>query len=120
MPRILVAVVALFSISGGVYADTPPSPAAAIHTALFTTVNADNHFVRSLVATGTAHSTPAALACCRLHVFAHAQEILNQQYKRGLILVSLLDQRRRNDACLISSQGSTPYGTWADEVAAAG
>jgi hypothetical protein len=66
MPRILVALVALVSLSGAVYADTPTVPAAAVHSALFTPTHSDNRFVRSLAVPGSAHSAPAALTCCKV------------------------------------------------------
>jgi hypothetical protein len=65
MPRILVALLALFSISGVVYADTTPAPTLAVHAALFPSARPDNHFFRSLAARGSAQSTPAALTCCK-------------------------------------------------------
>jgi hypothetical protein len=67
MPRILVALLALVSISGMAYAEAPPAPAAAIHAALLTPAPADNPLLRSLAAPGgSAHSTPVALTCCKV------------------------------------------------------
>jgi hypothetical protein len=66
MPRILIALLALMSLSGAVYADTAPDSAAAVHIALFTPTHPDNHLARFLAAPRSAHSTPAALACCKV------------------------------------------------------
>jgi hypothetical protein len=66
MPRILVTLVALLALSTTAYSDTPPLPAAAVHAALVTSTHSDNRFLRSLAASGSAHSAPAALACCKV------------------------------------------------------
>jgi hypothetical protein len=66
MPRILVALLALFSISDGIYAEPPPVPAAAVHSALFTSVLTDNHLLRSRTLADSARSTPAALTRCKV------------------------------------------------------
>jgi hypothetical protein len=66
MPRIPVALVALLALSGVVHGDPSPAPANAALSVLFTPINADNRLIRSLAASGAAHSTPAALACCKV------------------------------------------------------
>jgi hypothetical protein len=64
MPRILVALVVLAALMSTAYAEPPPLPAAVVHSALFAPTHSDNRFLRSLAASGTAHSTPTALTCC--------------------------------------------------------
>jgi hypothetical protein len=66
MPRILVTLLALFSISDGIYADTPPVPAAAVHSALFTSVPTDNHLLTSRALADSARSTPVIRTCCKV------------------------------------------------------
>jgi hypothetical protein len=66
MLRFAFALVALLALSGAVYSATPPPPVAAVHAAVFTLAPIGNHFLRSLAASGSAHSTPAALACCKI------------------------------------------------------
>jgi hypothetical protein len=66
MPRILVALVALFLISGTAQSEAPPIPAAAVHAALFAPAHEKNSLIRSLTVRDSAHSTPAALTCCKV------------------------------------------------------
>jgi hypothetical protein len=66
MPRILVALMALAALMGSAYAEPLPVSPAAGHATLFILSHSDSHFVRSLAASGSAHSTPAALACCKV------------------------------------------------------
>ena len=64
MPRTLV-VLAFVVFVGRAYGETPPPPATTAHASLFTPAHTDNQLVRSRAA-GSAHSTPAALACCKV------------------------------------------------------
>jgi hypothetical protein len=66
MSRTLVALVAVVALIGSAYGETPPPPATTVHAALFTPAHTDNQLVRSLAASGSAHSTPAALTCCKV------------------------------------------------------
>jgi hypothetical protein len=66
MPRIFVALLALFFISGVLHAETPQSPAAAVHAALFAPTPANHPLTRSLAVRDSAHATPAALTCCKV------------------------------------------------------
>jgi hypothetical protein len=66
MLRTLTVLLALLSLTGAANSNTTPRTAAAVHSALFTPVHTDNHFLRSLAASGSAHSTPTALACCKV------------------------------------------------------
>jgi hypothetical protein len=66
MARILVALLAFQVMTSAAHSETPPTAAAAIHTALFTPAPADNRLLRSLTVPSSAHSTPAAHTCCKI------------------------------------------------------
>ena len=66
MPRILIALLALLSLTPAARSDTPPSRTAVVHATLFNPVHADNGLLRSRAAAGIAHLTPVALSCCKV------------------------------------------------------
>jgi len=66
MPRILVALLALLSLTTVARSDTPPSPTEVVRATLFSQVHPDNRLLQSRTAAGIAHLTPAALSCCRV------------------------------------------------------
>jgi hypothetical protein len=66
MTRIPVALVALLALTGSAYGETPPVPAAAVHSALFTTVAADIQLLRTRAHADAARSTSTALICCKV------------------------------------------------------
>jgi hypothetical protein len=66
MLRFAFALVVLLALTGSAYGETPPHAPAADHAVLFASAHPDNHFIRSLAASGSAHSTSAALACCKV------------------------------------------------------
>jgi hypothetical protein len=66
MPRILIALLALLLLSSAARSDTPPSPTADNHAALFNQTHSDNRLLRSRAIASSAHLTPAALSCCKV------------------------------------------------------
>ena len=65
MPRILIALLALLSLTNAAYSDTPPSPTADNHAALFNPAHPDNR-LRSRAIASSAHPAPVALSCCKV------------------------------------------------------
>jgi hypothetical protein len=66
MSRILLTLVALLALTSAAQSETPPSPAAAVHAALFAPFPATNQLIRSLTVRDSVHATPAALTCCKV------------------------------------------------------
>jgi hypothetical protein len=66
MPRILIALLALLSLTSAARSDTPPSPTAVVHATVFNPAHLDNRLLRSPTAAGIAHPTPVALSCCKV------------------------------------------------------
>jgi hypothetical protein len=66
MPRILIALLALLSLTSAARSDTPPSPTDGVHATLFNQAHSDNRLLRSRNTAGIAHPTPAALSCCKV------------------------------------------------------
>jgi hypothetical protein len=66
MPRILVALLAPLLLTSAAHSETPPTSPRAGHAVLFASTHPDNHLIRSLAASGSAHSAPAALTCCKV------------------------------------------------------
>ena len=66
MPRILIAVLALLSLTGAARKDTLPSPTDVVHATLFNPAHPDNRLLQSRTAAGFAHPTPVALSCCKV------------------------------------------------------
>ena len=65
MPRILIALLALLSLTSAARSDTPPSPTADIHATLFNQAHPGSPLLRSVTSRGALHSTPA-LSCCKV------------------------------------------------------
>lgn len=66
MPRGLVAILLLLSLTGAARSDTPPSPTVESHATLFNQAHPYNQLIRSRTAAGFAHPTPVALTCCKV------------------------------------------------------
>ena len=66
MPRILIALLALLSLTSAARSDTPPGRTADNHAALFNPAHPDNRLLRSRAIASPAHLTPVALTCCKV------------------------------------------------------
>jgi hypothetical protein len=66
MPRFLIALLALLSLTPAARSDTPPSPTEVAHAALFNPAHPDNRVLRSRAIANSARLTPIALSCCRV------------------------------------------------------
>jgi hypothetical protein len=66
MPRILVALVGLLALMSTTSGATPPVPAAAVHSVLFTSVPTDDNLLRLRTLADSARSTPVTLTCCKV------------------------------------------------------
>jgi len=62
MPRILIALLALLSLTSAARSDTPPNLTSDFHATLFSHARSDNHFLHSVAP----HTVPVALACCKI------------------------------------------------------
>jgi hypothetical protein len=65
MPRILIALAALLSLSSAANSEPALGASDPVRVTLFTAAHSDNHFVRSLAAGDSASAVPAALAAAR-------------------------------------------------------
>jgi hypothetical protein len=64
MPRILIALLALLSLTtSAARSDTPPNPTAD-NDALFHQAHSESRLLRSHATASPAHLTPVALSCC--------------------------------------------------------
>jgi hypothetical protein len=66
MPRVLIVLLALLSLTSAARSDTPPSPTAGNHATLFNQAHSGNQLLRSRTTAGFAHPTPVALSCCKV------------------------------------------------------
>jgi hypothetical protein len=66
MSRVLIALLALLSLTSAARSDTPPNPTGKIHAELFNQAHPGNQLLRSRTAAGFTHPTPVALSCCKV------------------------------------------------------
>jgi hypothetical protein len=64
MARTLALLLVSLSLTASASSETSPGPTAVTQSPLFAPAHADNRLFRSLVGTGTRHST--AVACCKV------------------------------------------------------
>ena len=73
MPRILVAVLALLSLTSAARSDTPPSPTTDVHAPLFNQTRPDRPLLRSVTSRAPSHSAAVTLSCCKVCTVGEAR-----------------------------------------------
>jgi hypothetical protein len=64
MPRILIALLALLSLTGAARSDTPPGRTPDAHATLFNQARLDSPILRLMPSRASSHATP--LSCCKV------------------------------------------------------